>query len=108
MAKGNAHVTIAPQPEIPRYSEGPSVAACSLHGFTKITRHVYKPLWINREFMECSEQYREIRSRFRNKLTSCIKCGHRYEDGEMMALACFEKHGNKTLCQSCADSLSRA
>jgi len=40
-------------------------------------------------------------------MDKCYWCGHPFENGEMMALACFEKKGNKVLCQGCAKKLLR-
>ena len=66
---------------------------------------VLTALWCRRDFMEMSQQFRDIRSRARNPMDTCFWCRHKFKDGEMMALACFEGKGNKTLCQSCADEL---
>ena len=53
-----------------------------------------------------SPQFRAIRSKARNPMDTCFWCRHKFEDGELMALACFEeKKGNKVLCQDCADEL---
>ena len=38
-------------------------------------------------------------------LRHCYWCRHEYADGEMMAMAEFERIGNKTLCHSCATEL---
>ena len=57
--------------------------------------------WVKRDFMEMSPRYREIRSRTRNPMDSCFWCGHGFEDGEMMALGCIGKGGNKVFCHDC-------
>ncbi len=62
-------------------------------------------LWCKKEFMRMSQTYRDVRSRSRNPMDSCYWCKHKFDDGEMMALACFNTRGNKTLCQHCADVL---
>lgn len=61
--------------------------------------------WCKREFMRMSPTYRAIRSKTRNPMDKCHWCEHPFEDGEMMALACFGGKGNKTLCQACANEL---
>ena len=62
-------------------------------------------LWCRKDFMEMSQRFREIRAKSRNPLDSCFWCQHKFNDGEMMALACFEEKGNKVLCQECAAEL---
>lgn len=62
-------------------------------------------LWCRKDFREMCDQFRAIRSDSRNPMDRCYWCKHPFENGEMMALACFEKLGNRTLCQSCADEL---
>ena len=64
-------------------------------------------LWCKKDFMLMSERYREIRSKCRSPMDACYWCGHKFINGEMMALASFEeiKVGNKTLCQNCAGEL---
>ena len=63
--------------------------------------------WCRKEFLEMSPQYRAIRGTMRNKMDTCYWCKHKFQDGEMMALACFDgvKGGNKVLCQDCATEL---
>jgi len=46
-------------------------------------------------------EYREIRANHRKQFDTCFWCGHKIEDGEMIALACFDGHGNDVLCQAC-------
>lgn len=62
-------------------------------------------LWCRANFMEMSQQFRTIRAKARNRMDSCYWCSHKFADGEMMALACFDGKGNKTLCQRCAQEL---
>lgn len=77
----------------------------------KFTRHIparqetFVATWVQQAFMIMSQRHRDIRSGSRNKMDSCFKCRRKFEDGETLALACFEKIGNRTLCQSCADEL---
>lgn len=59
---------------------------------------------LKRDFMPMSDSYREIRSRFRNPMTSCFWCGYKFVNGDMMALA-FCRGGNKVLCQSCCEKV---
>lgn len=61
--------------------------------------------WCKADFMEMDQEFRKIRSKSRNPMDKCHWCKHPFEDGEMMALACFQKGGNKTLCQKCAAEL---
>lgn len=61
--------------------------------------------WCHRDFTAMSPQYRKIRAKCRKAMNKCHWCKHPFEDGEMMALACFEGIGNHTLCHSCADEL---
>lgn len=39
------------------------------------------------------------------RMDKCYGCHHPFTNGEKMALACFEKIGNRILCQGCADLL---
>lgn len=64
-------------------------------------------IWCNKKYSKMSEQFRAIRARTRNPSDTCYWCRHPFENGEMVALACFEKKGNKVLCQDCADELLR-
>ena len=61
--------------------------------------------WCRREFMEMSPQYRAIRAKTSAKMDACYWCRHKFEDGEMMALAQPTTGKNKVLCQACADQL---
>jgi hypothetical protein len=64
-----------------------------------------KALWCSKDFMLMSDHYRQIRSRLRKPMDTCHICRHKLENGEMMALACFQPGGNKVLCQGCAGEL---
>lgn len=61
--------------------------------------------WCKRQFITMSKRYRSIRATTGNPMDCCYWCGHKFPDGEMMALAAFNDIGNKVLCQSCADEL---
>lgn len=63
--------------------------------------------WCKKDYLVMSPGFRAIRNKCRNPMSKCGLCGHPFEDGEMMGLACFSKpaSGNKTVCQSCADEL---
>lgn len=76
--------------------------------FSRTSTAVFKAIWVKMEFMPMSEMFRRVRAKARNKMTTCFKCRHAFEDGEMMALACFQGKGNKTLCQKCAGELLAA
>lgn len=61
--------------------------------------------WCKREFLAMSQVYRNSRRNMK-PLDSCFWCGHKFEDGEMMALAHPKRGGaNKVLCQQCADEM---
>ena len=59
--------------------------------------------WCNKNWLAMSQTFRDIRAKARRPMTSCGLCKHPFVDGEMMALACFSKSGNKPLCGTCAD-----
>jgi hypothetical protein len=61
--------------------------------------------WFRREFMEMSPKFREVRAKFKDALDKCWWCRHPFEDGEMMALVCLRKKGNKVFCQTCAGKI---
>lgn len=61
--------------------------------------------WCKSDFMEMSPQFRDIRSRLRDAMDACGWCGHKFADGEMMALAHPKGKKNTTLCQRCAAEL---
>ena len=62
-------------------------------------------LWCKKDFVVMGDEYRHVRRVLRDPMDSCFWCGHEFEDGEMMALACFDGKGNKILCQGCATEL---
>lgn len=62
--------------------------------------------WCKKDFCKYDESFRNIRAKSKNKMDKCYWCKHHFEDGEMIALACFENTGgNKVLCQTCAGEL---
>jgi hypothetical protein len=61
--------------------------------------------WCKKDFMEIGPKYREIRSGFSDPMDACFWCGHKFADGEMMALAQLKGKRNKILCQGCANQL---
>jgi len=67
-------------------------------------RKTIKFNWCNKEFLVMSEKYRSARNKMR-PMDTCFWCGHKFDNGEMMALAQPEKGANKLLCQTCADLL---
>ena len=73
--------------------------------FVKTTTKTYEVIWIQKEFMKMDEMFRRARERSRLKMNACIKCAHKFEDGEMMGLACFKGIGNRTICATCVDEL---
>jgi hypothetical protein len=64
-----------------------------------------KARWCKPDFMEMSPLFRKIRAEMNSPISSCYWCSGNLVDGEMMALACFVKIGNKILCQECAKEL---
>ena len=68
---------------------------------------VYKVDWCRKDFMLMSAEFREVRKRSKTPMESCFLCRVKFNDGDMMALACFIEgaKGNKTLCQTCAEEL---
>lgn len=63
----------------------------------------FTALWVRMDFLAMGDEYRAARARMRKKLDSCWWCRHKFDDGEMMALACIEGKGNVVLCRSCAN-----
>lgn len=62
--------------------------------------------WCKKDFMVMDQKYRDIRARCASPMDTCHWCGHKFCDGEMMALASFCcGTGNKMLCQTCATEL---
>lgn len=60
---------------------------------------------VQKDFVTMDQQFRAIRSGSRNPMDKCHWCGHKFEDGEKMAIALTPKTGNKVLCHDCADEL---
>lgn len=75
--------------------------------FSKTTKSTktYTVEWINKDFCTIGPGYRAVRAKSRNKLDTCIKCGHKFADGEKMGLACFTEVGNRVVCGECCDEL---
>ena len=73
--------------------------------FEKTITTKYRADWIRQEFLPYDETFRKARARMRTKMSSCFKCRHKFNDGEMMALASFGSKGNKVLCRNCAVAL---
>tara|TARA_R110000851_G_scaffold22894_1_gene67560 strand:- start:276 stop:542 length:267 start_codon:yes stop_codon:yes gene_type:complete len=64
--------------------------------------------WCKREFLVMGPDFRNARRDMTRKLDKCSWCNHKFNDGEVMALASPKaptKSGNKMLCQSCATEL---
>ena len=61
--------------------------------------------WCKKEFLVMGPDFRNARRDRPRKFDKCSWCNHKFNDGEMMALACPEKSTNKMLCQSCATEL---
>jgi hypothetical protein len=67
---------------------------------------IFEITWINHDFMEMSQKFRDMRAKHTNKGDKCWWCGHSFEDGEMMALVGVAKKLNQLVCQSCASALA--
>ena len=76
-----------------------------MKSFTETKTTTFKPIWVRKEFLLYDDVFRKARSKMKTKLNKCQKCKRGFEDGEMMALACFKGKGNKPLCRTCADEL---
>ena len=57
--------------------------------------------WIQKDFMEMSQKYRDIRSQCKSRLDKCDWCNHEFVDGEMMSLGQPLIGRNMMLCKSC-------
>ena len=64
-------------------------------------RRTEKFLWCKPDFMLMSAKFRAVRARSSNPMNACYWCGHKFDDGEMMALSAPEKGRNRVLCQVC-------
>jgi hypothetical protein len=62
-------------------------------------------IWCKRDYSKFTESWREARRVLKNPMDACFWCGHKFNDGEIIGLACFQDKGNKVLCVSCADRL---
>ena len=58
-------------------------------------------LWVKRDHIKMSQEYRDIRSRYSDPMDSCFWCGHKFKEGESMALASVENCGNRIICHAC-------
>jgi hypothetical protein len=65
----------------------------------------YEITWINHDFMEMSQRFRDVRKKHKNKGDKCWWCGHSFEDGEVMALVGVAKKLNQIVCQRCAKEI---
>ena len=64
-----------------------------------------KFLWCNREVMLYGK-YRKSRERMKLRIDkSCEWCNYKFNDDDMLALACPETGTNMILCQKCAEEL---
>lgn len=74
---------------------------------TKTVTTTYTPEWIKKEFTVYGPEFRKARERQRKKYNRCFACNTPFQDGDVMALGGFGKHGNKALCQTCASDISQ-
>lgn len=72
---------------------------------TTTTTKTFTVEWINKNFCTIGPKFRAVRAKSRNKMDACIKCRHKFVDGESMGLACFKEIGNAVICGSCCDEL---
>jgi len=59
-------------------------------------------LWLKKDFMIMSLNYRHVRAKLHSPMDTCYWCGHAFIDGEMMALGALPGAGNKVFFQKCA------
>ena len=71
----------------------------------KTVTTIYTPEWVKQDFLAYGPDFRKAREGQRRKFKACFSCNHPFNDGEIMALASFGKHGNKVLCQKCASEM---
>lgn len=77
-----------------------------MKSITKTVTTTYTPEWIKKEFLVYGPEFKKARERLRTKYNHCFACNTPFQDGEAIALASFGKHGNKVLCQTCANDLA--
>lgn len=77
-----------------------------MKSITKTVTTTYTPEWIKKEFLVYGPEFRKARERSRKKYNHCFSCSTPFQDGDVMALGGFGKHGNKALCQTCAADLA--
>jgi len=68
-------------------------------------REIIQAKWCKKDFIKMGKEVRKARQCMRDPMDKCYWCGHKFIDGEMMALACLSGEGNKILCQNCAAQL---
>lgn len=73
---------------------------------TKTTNYNIK--WSKSNFCVYDENFVRIRSKMRDKLSSCFRCNHKFKIGENIGVVGFEKHGNKCLCGDCSEVVANA
>jgi hypothetical protein len=62
-------------------------------------------LWCRKDFMLFGV-FKQAREKYGMSVQStCFWCRHPFEPETKMALACIKEHGNKLLCEKCADEL---
>ena len=59
--------------------------------------------WLRKDFCQNTPRFRAIRGTAADPMDACYWCKHKFDDGEMMALAAVEGGANKALCQQCAE-----
>lgn len=77
-----------------------------MKAITKTVTTTYTPEWIRKEFVTYGPMFRKARQLSRKKYNRCFACNTPFQDGDVMALGGFGKHGNKALCQTCATDLA--
>jgi len=48
-----------------------------MKSFEKTTKKIYKPLWVKEDFATYDVEYIDIRSNFKYKADTCIKCAYK-------------------------------
>jgi len=67
--------------------------------------------WHKAEFARMTDEFRRVRSPFKEKLNRCFICNWPFqvgtnETGEVMNIVCFKFEGNKLLCTYCYKKLT--
>ena len=57
--------------------------------------------WVRSNFMKMDDNYRRLRSKFKNQMIKCGWCGYDFLNGDTIGLASPKGKTNMVLCQEC-------